>query len=127
CFVTIALLVGVTIKPLQHDGSDRIAGRSRRILEWLPSRSQDAKKLLFSVRTLLRVKKASRHWIEESIHHGIGDATREIEVAEVGSGFVRVQASNCHESIIVQQACNLSGPRGRIRIGCDMEQPIFCR
>src|SRR2546429_4307629 len=85
CFVTIALLVGVTIKPLQHDGSDRIAGRSRRVLEWLPACSQDAKELLFPVRRLLRVKKASRDWIEETAHHAIGDATRKIEVAEVGS------------------------------------------
>src|SRR6266550_7721279 len=74
CFVTIALLVGVAIKPLQHDGSDRIAGRSRRVLKWLASCSQYAEELLFFASSPLRVKKAARDRVEEAIHHGICDA-----------------------------------------------------
>src|SRR5882724_3200817 len=108
CLVTIALLVGVAIKPLHHDGGDGIAGRSRRVLKWLASCSQHAKKLLFAARAPLRVEKAARDWIEKAVDHGICDATCEIEIAEVGCGFVRVQASDCCESIIVEQACNPS-------------------
>src|SRR5712692_6952823 len=114
--VAITQFVGVRKKAQERNGCNGVAGRSGRVLKWLAARAQYAECFVLPASGLLGVEEAARNGIEKTVHHRIRNAPREVEVAEVGGGFIRVQAGDRSECIIVEQARNLAPAGLRIRI-----------
>ncbi len=63
------------------------------------------------------VEEASGSWVEEAGNHGVGNGARELEVAEIGRGFVGVEACQRGEGIILEHAGNVAVLGFRIGIG----------
>jgi len=68
----------------------------------------------FVVPGSLCVEEASAFGIEKAFDHPIRDTTREVEIAEIASRFVSIEASQSREGIVVQQSWNLAPLRIRI-------------
>src|SRR6266851_6181758 len=103
-FVSITPVVRVRKESQQRDCRNGVAGRSGRVLKWLTARAQYAECFVLPASGLLGVEEAARNGIEKTAYHRIRDAPREVVVAEVGRGLIRIQAGDRGECIIVEQS-----------------------
>ena len=106
----VTVFVGQSVKPEHHNRGDGIAGRSWRILEWLAPGGECAD----SGRAVIagHIEEAAVLLVVEMGNHEVGDRFAEAKIAEVGGAFIRLEAGECGEGVVVEQARNLALPAG---------------
>ncbi len=94
-----------------------------RILKRFPPRPQHSQNFLGSA--CGGVEKSARYGVKEALHHLVDDALCEIEIAQVSGGLIGIEAGDCGEGIIVEQARNQPPLSGRVGIGEHMLQTLL--
>src|SRR5581483_138628 len=93
------------MKAEEGDGSHRVARRRGRVLEGLAARIEYAQLLAFIA---AGIEKTSCCRIGKFLYQSIGNSPGKVEVCDVGSRFIRIQARNRRGGVVIEQTWDLA-------------------
>ena len=119
--IPIRGLARVVMQSQQRNRGHRISRRRRRILQGLAASGEHAQTRALGSR--FGIEKSSGCWVEELLDHRVADRPRELEVAEVGSRLVSINAGNRSRSVVIEQAGDFAEFGLRIGVSDHVQQP----